>query len=243
MRKAIFVTGTDTGVGKTVVAAALAGALRRRGVDAGVMKPVATGCTIADGEVFCADTNFLRAAAGLTEPDFMITPVALEPPLAPSVAARRASTPFTIRQLTIALEELLERHDVVLVEGIGGLLVPLDDETLVIDLVEKMRASLLIVARPTLGTINHTLLTIEAAWRREIRIAGVVFCETRPGDRDVSTDTNAGEIVRVSGVRFLGTLPFDPDASVADCRVGRIVDLALKHLDVDGIIERELKEE
>ncbi len=243
MRKAIFVTGTDTGVGKTVVAGALAGAMRRRGINAGVMKPVATGCTIADGEVFCADTNFLRAASGVAEPDFLITAVTLEPPLAPSVAARMVATPFTINQMTVGLEDLFERHDVVLVEGIGGLLVPLDDETLVVDLVVKMRASLLVVARPTLGTINHTLLTVEAAWARDLRVAGVVFCETRANDRDVSTGTNAEEIVRISGVRFLGTLPFDPDASVADCRPGRIVDLALEHLDVDGIIQREVKEE
>ncbi len=243
MPKAILVTGTDTGVGKTVVTAALAGALRRRGVDAGVMKPVATGCTLANGEVFSPDTNFLRAASGVTEPDFMITPVTLEPPLAPSVAARMVATPWSVNQVTIGLEDLFERHPVVLIEGVGGFLVPLNGDMLVADLAVKLKANVLIVARPTLGTINHTLLTVEAAWSRGVRVAGVVFCETRAGDRDASTGTNADEISRVAGVHLLGTLPFDPETSVADCRVGRIVDLAEQHLDVEGFIRRECTEE
>ena len=243
MPKVFLVTGTDTGVGKTVVTAALAGALRRRGVDAGVMKPIATGCTLAGGEVACADARFLRAATGVTEPDFMITPVALEPPLAPSVATRMSGAAWSMNQITIGVEEMLDRHPVLLLEGIGGFLVPLDDETLLCDLAKTMGLTLIIVARPTLGTVNHTLLTIEAAWSRELRVAGVVFCETRENDRDLSTDTNAEEIERIAGVHLLGTMPFDPETSVDQGRVGRIVDLAEKHLDVEGFIRRELGEE
>ncbi len=242
MPRAILVTGTDTNVGKTVVTAALAGALRRRGVNAGVMKPIATGCTVADGEYYSPDTVFLRKATGVAEPDFMVTPVMLEPPLAPSVAARMVATPFPMNQVRAGIEDLFERHPVVLVEGVGGFLTPLDNETLVCDMAAKLRMTVLVVARPTLGTINHTLLTLEAAWARGLRVAGVVFCETKPDDRDASTDTNAEEISRIAGVRLLGTLSYDPLTSVEECRVGDIVDLAEQHLDVKGFIERECGE-
>ena len=243
MRKIFLITGTDTGVGKTVVTGALAGALRRRGVNAGVMKPFASGCARVEGEPSCADAQFLRAASGIPEPDFMVTPIALEPPLAPAVAARISNAEWSKGQLTIAFEEMLSRHPVLLVEGVGGLMVPLDDETLVIDLAERMAMTVIVVARPTLGTINHALLTIDAVWHREMRVAGVVYCETRANDRDLSTATNAGEIARISGVHNLGTLPFDPETSVEGCRTGRIVELALERLDVDGFIRRELKKE
>jgi dethiobiotin synthetase len=239
-------------VGKTVVTAALAGALRRRRINAGVMKPVATGCkwtgagspgtdAFSQASLFSPDTNFLRAATGVTEPDFMLTPVCLEPPLAPAVAARMTATTLSMRQIAIGLLELCERHDVVLVEGVGGFLVPLDDETLLSDVAQRMKMTVLVVARPTLGTINHTLLTVEAVWRRELRIAGVVFCETRSGQRDASTATNADEIARISGVRILGTLPYDPETSVEECRIGRIIDLAEENLDIEGFIRRECK--
>ena len=103
MPKPILITGTDTGVGKTVVTAGLAAALRARGVNAGVMKPVASGCTIADGVMVSPDTDFLRAVTGVTEPDFMLTPVMLEPPLAPTVAARMAATPRCPRRFRTGL--------------------------------------------------------------------------------------------------------------------------------------------
>jgi dethiobiotin synthetase len=242
MRKTILVTGTDTGVGKTVVGGALAGALRRKGINAGVMKPVATGCATEDGEAFSLDTRFLRAVSGVEEPDFMLTPVALEPPLAPAVATRMTSAEWSARQVSIALEELLDRHPIVFVEGVGGFMVPLNNELLVCDFAKRHGMTVVVVARPTIGTINHALLTVEAAWRRDLRVAGVVFSQTRADDRDLSTETNAAEIARISGVRILGTLPFDPEASVEGLRPGRLVDLALEHLDITGFIERECRE-
>ncbi len=241
LRKTFLVTGTDTGVGKTVVTGALAGALRRKGVNAGIMKPVASGCERTEGGPNCVDARFLRAASGVSEPDFMLTPVALEPPLAPSVAARIGGASWTWNAVNVAVEELLDRHPVLLIEGVGGLMVPLDDETLLLDFAERRKMTIVVVARPTLGTINQTLLTVAAAWHRELRVAGIVYCETRPDDRDLSTGTNAPEIARISGVHNLGTLPFDPAVSVDACRPGRIVDSALANLDIDGFIERELK--
>jgi dethiobiotin synthetase len=239
MSTVILVTGTDTGVGKTVVTAGLAGALRRRGVNAGVMKPVATGCTVADGLPHSSDTDFLRAVTGVEEPDWMITPVCLEPPLAPAVAARITGVVVSVNLITQNLYDLCDRHPVVLVEGIGGFLVPLNDETLLSEFAEQMDMTVLIVARPGLGTINHTLLTVEAVRLRNLRIAGVVFNQTRPDETDASTDTNPGEIERIAGIRILGTLPFDPELSVEDRVPGNLVELVEANLDVRGFIDRE----
>ncbi|KPJ52438.1 MAG: hypothetical protein AMS16_06370 [Planctomycetes bacterium DG_58] len=239
MSSVILVTGTDTAVGKTVVTAGLAAAIRSRGIDAGVMKVAATGCTISDGYICSADTQFLRALTGVTEPDWMIAPICLEPPLAPAVAARLTGVGVSWDQVKQGVVDLCERHPVVLVEGVGGLLVPLDDEMLLADVAERLGMTVLIVARPGLGTINHTLLTIEAVQMRELRVAGVVFCQTFEDEEDVSTATNPAEIERIAGVHILGTLPFDPELSVEECRAGRLVELVEEHLDVEGFIRRE----
>lgn len=242
MSLVILVTGTDTGVGKTVVTAGLSAALRARGIDAGVMKPVASGCPLDDdGYVHSPDTSFLRVVSGVDDPEFMITPVCLEPPLAPAVAARASGVPVQMKDVRQALVDLRERHSVVLVEGVGGFLVPLDDETLLGDLAERLGMTALIVARPGLGTINHTLLTIEAVQMRDLRVAGVVFCETPEcgPENDESIATNAGEIERIAGVHMLGMLPFDAGLSVEECRPGRLAELVEEHLDVEGFIRRE----
>ena len=241
MGKAILVVGTDTGVGKTVVTGALAGALNRRGVRAGVMKPIASGCLRdANGTLYSPDTEFLRAATGIVEADFTLTQVYLEAPLAPAVAARVSGEAVSLRDIRPALFDLSDRYDVVLVESVGGFMVPIDDETLFSDLAERLELPVLIVARCGLGTINHTLLTIEAVKMRELRTAGFVFCRTSAEPLDLSAETNAAEIQRIAGVHFLGTLPFDPGAGVERCAPGRIVELAEQHLDVEGFIRREI---
>jgi len=242
MSKVILITGTDTGVGKTVVTAGLVAALRARGIDAGVMKPVASGCTIADGVMYSPDTDFLRTVTGVTEPDFMVTPVMLEPPLAPAVASRMTGVPVTVNQIQVGLYNLTERHPVVLVEGVGGFLVPVNDEMLMSDLAEKLCDSVLIVARSGLGTINHTLLTIEAVQMRGLRVAGVVFNHAYADDVDASTDTNPAEIERIAGVHLLGTLPFDPELSVEACSPGALVESVETNLDVEGFIRRECED-
>jgi dethiobiotin synthetase len=243
MSTVILVTGTDTGVGKTVVTAGLVSALRRRGINAGVMKPVATGCERDEnGDFISPDTEFLCAVTGVEDPYFMVTPVCLEPALAPAVAARTSGVTEIAEDIRQGLNDLLERHPVLLVEGVGGFLVPLDDEVLLADVAEKFAMTVLIVARCGLGTINHTLLTIEAVRMRNLRIAGVVFNHVSAGDTDASTATNPEEIERITGVRMLGTLPFDPGLSVEHCTSGRLTELVEEHLDVEGFIRRECGE-
>jgi len=241
MGLAILITGTDTGVGKTAVTAGLAAALRRRGFDVGVMKPVATGgFRSEDNCVLSADALFLQSVADVEEAIWMINPVCMEPPLAPSAASRLTGTPVDFATLKQVFLDMTEVHAVTLVEGIGGFFVPLNDDMLVADLAEYFGMPVLIVAHAGLGTINHTLLTVEAVRTRDLRTVGVVLNETHEDDGDPSRATNAHEIERIGEVYILGTLPFDPEMNVEEGIPGKLVDNVEQNIDVEGFIRREL---
>lgn len=194
----IFISGTDTGVGKTFVACGLAAALRAAGADVGVMKPVATGSpgnsqfpNPKSQRLRPDDTSLLMTAARSDDPLPLVTPFAYAPPISPDQAARLARRPVRLAPILAAYRMLArrpfdssrpasglargKRTRFMIVEGIGGLLVPLGPKLLVADLAQALGLPLLIVARAGLGTLNHTLLTLEAARRRGLRVAGVVL--------------------------------------------------------------------
>jgi dethiobiotin synthetase len=167
----LFITGTDTAIGKTLVGCALARGLRQAGVDVGVMKPVETGVT----EAGPLDALALRDAAGVQDELELICPLQFTMPAAPQVAAmaeHRHANSGTIRS---AFDTLAQRHELLLVEGAGGLLVPLDEKMTMADLAVALELPVLIVARAALGTINHTRLSIEACAARGIEVLGVVI--------------------------------------------------------------------
>jgi dethiobiotin synthetase len=171
----IFVTGTDTGVGKTVATAALGLALRGAGIDVGVMKPVETGAVWRDGRRVGEDAAVLRRLIAPDDPPEDVNPVALELPAAPSAAAKHAGTVIDLARIREAYARLAARHARLLVEGAGGLLVPLDAKTTMADLALALAAPLVVVARQRLGTINHTLLTLREADRLGCRVLGVIL--------------------------------------------------------------------
>jgi len=171
MAAGVFITGTDTGVGKTVVSCALARGLREAGVDVGVMKPAETG-VLAAGPL---DALALIQAAQVEDELELVCPVQFEVPAAPQASAIAAHQVVRVDRIQRAYEELLSRHSFMLVEGAGGLLVPLDEKTTMADLAEKLELPVLIVARASLGTINHTLLTLEACATRCLDVVGVVL--------------------------------------------------------------------
>ncbi|HEY1012606.1 MAG TPA: dethiobiotin synthase [Herpetosiphonaceae bacterium] len=207
MRKGIFVTGTDTGVGKTVVTAALAAGLRARGLRVGVMKPAETGCAQRDGELVPEDALFLRAAAECQAPLELICPYRLPEPLAPALAAELAGVEIEMERLQSCYAELAASHDVVLVEGAGGLLVPLTATHTMRDLAAALDLPVLVVSRNVLGTINHTLLTLEAL--RERPVLGVVLnAAQRPDDRAAAS--NARALRQWAAAPLLATLPHVP---------------------------------
>ncbi|AGA30654.1 dethiobiotin synthase [Singulisphaera acidiphila] len=212
----LFVVGTDTGVGKTRVAAAIARILTGQGRRVGVLKPVATGA-IRRGESWeCEDGEALIRAVGGSIPLERVVPLIYEEPLAPSVAARRLGTPLAPEQVVQGVRASLgwwsERADVMVVEGVGGLLAPLAERMTVVDLAEALDYPLLIVARRGLGTLNHTLMTVECAQRRGLRVAGIVLNSPEPGEPGVAELTNAEELARLVGpISILGEPPYQPD--------------------------------
>lgn len=171
MTRGCFVTGTDTGVGKTVVATAIVRGLRARGIDAVGMKPIETGVH-GDGP---ADGLALHEAADGAASLEDVCPVRFALPAAPAVAAAAESRRVDLAAVHAACAQLSARHDFVVVEGAGGLLVPIADDVDMADLALALGLPLVIVARTRLGTINHTRLTLDIATARGLEIAGVIF--------------------------------------------------------------------
>ncbi len=210
MGSAILVTGTDTGVGKTVVAAALARALRRLGRDVGVMKPAATGVPPDE------DAELLVEAAGSDDPLDVVSPVRLREPLAPAVAADRAGVAVDPAAVHRAFDALSARHEVLVVEGVGGLLVPVAWGWTVADMAVDLGLPVVVVARIGLGTINHAALTVEAARRRGLRILGVLLNPAEPGPAGPAEETNPAAVGRTCGAPLLGVLPRIPAGRTRD---------------------------
>ena len=233
MEKGVFVTGCDTGVGKTVIAGAIAASIKAHGPDVGVMKPVASGAKEIENKLVSEDAVYLKKIIDNTDDDALVNPILLKPPIAPTIAASKAGIPINIDKILKAYEALTSRHDFVVVEGVGGLMVPIDDTLFVADLARKMDLALVIVTGDYLGAINHTLLTIEYARNRNLRIKGIVINMLKNGDDLVR------EIEKYSSVPILGTIPFKEDISVEDCVYGDIVEDFRREIDISKIMRRE----
>jgi len=172
--KGFFVTGTDTGVGKTVIAAALIKAAGLLGVKACGMKPVETGCAREGNVMMPSDGMFLKEIARMDETVSQITPCCFEHALAPMVSAEMEGTSIDINKIRGAFDKLGRSYQAIIVEGVGGLLVPINRDYFVLDLAKEMRLPMVVVARPGLGTINHTLLTVNYALREGLNVAGII---------------------------------------------------------------------
>jgi len=200
--KGIFITGTDTGVGKTAVAAALAWSLRSKGVDVGVMKPVQSG----DDD----DAALLIEASGTRDSPCIVNQYTFKPPLAPSLAARMAGVEIEPELIKDSCKTIMGRHNRTIVEGAGGIMVPLvergDKSYLVSDLIVELGLPVIIVARAGLGTVNHTLLTIDHARHKGIDILGVIV-NGCPAEPSTSEENNPVMIAGLSGIPVLAVLP------------------------------------
>lgn len=237
MRHGIFVTGTDTGVGKTVVAAGLAAALRREGVDVGAMKPIASGGIERGGRLVSEDALVLQEAAGADDPLELVNPVCVALALAPLIAAEREGATIDIDVVDRAWEKLRARHKCVIVEGVGGAAVPITNELLAIDLAPRWQLPTLIVARPALGTINHCVLTVDFARRRGCELIGIVFCDTAGEARGIAEATNAEAVARFTGLRVLGEVPFSEQLAAGRRPPDLAADLLAAAMDIASLIE------
>ncbi len=193
-------TGTDTGVGKTVVTGGIVAALRARGHNVGVAKPLQSGALADDP---AGDAMLLREWSGVSETATEIAPYSFAAALAPSVAAELEGRVVTLVDAVDAVHAIAERHDAVVVEGAGGLIVPLGPDWTVADLAVALALPVLVVARAGLGTVNHSSLTVRVLRSLGLDPVGVVL----NGPADESSRRNAQLIEELADVRVLGHTP------------------------------------
>ena len=203
--KAIFITGTDTGVGKTFFAAALARLLARQGLRVGVMKPVESG--VDDVEVLGEDASLLSWAAINDQPAELVSPYRLHSPVAPSVAASHEGVKIIPSVINDAFDKLCDSHDYVIVEGAGGLMTPIAGGFLIADLIQLLQLKALLVCRPNLGTINHTMLSLFSAQQLGIDTAGYII-NGMPDNPDMAEDQAPHALASLATAELLGVTPY-----------------------------------
>lgn len=203
----IFITGTDTGVGKTFVACGLAALLRDAGYRVGVMKPAETGCVEKEGELFPEDAVRLKEASGSADPLEKICPYRFIDPLAPAVAAERSGITLDIDRIRKIYEGIRAGNDITLVEGAGGLLVPLLPHYTYADLAKLLKLPVLVVAANRLGALNHLLLTLEHASCRGLRVVGYVLNRLDPAP-SLAAETNRDALRTLTAAPCVGEIPF-----------------------------------
>ena len=208
--KGVVVVGTDTDAGKTMVSAALVAGLRQNGVPAGYLKPLASECAPGpEGQPVSPDVKLLDRLVGLKEPLHTLNPVCLRAPLSPLAAAREEGVELSLTASAASCREFLAGQEFGVIEGVGGLLVPIAPGRTFRDLAVELGLPVVVAARPGLGTINHSLLTIEALKRAGLPVVGFIFSHTQPADPgDPSIKENHALIKEYSGAPFLGALPY-----------------------------------
>ncbi len=219
--KGIFVTGTDTGVGKTVVTAAIAWNLKQSGKDVAVMKPIQTGTNISG----LTDIEFVQKVLGADCLPDDCCPYSFPDPLAPLVASMLVGQRINIDKIKDSYNRLSSENETVIVEGAGGLLVPILEDYFMSDLALDLDLPIVIVTRPNLGTLNHTLLTLESAEKRGLDVAGIVI-SNYPWDPGLPEQTNPELILGMTGVNILGVFPNDNSISVEKGEIGNIREIA-----------------
>jgi dethiobiotin synthetase len=270
----LFVTGTDTGVGKTLIAGAIARILTDKGLKVGVFKPIATGCKHSpvrrsfseDGSLgeggseigwdglISDDTKFLSWCANSDLSLSTITPVGYRTPAAPIVSAACDGPAIDFDRIAAAYKDICQNSDIVIVEGIGGVRVPLTEEFDLLDLAVEFALPAVIVARPNLGTINHTLMTIDcvraacgeqACLERsrksrtaKLKIAGVVINGYKATESTTAEDTAAETIEKYGDVEVLAVVPFDETVSIEKPNLGEVILASLAGCDWEKLVRR-----
>lgn len=234
--KGIFITGTDTGVGKTIVTAAIAWNMAQAGKKVAVMKPIQTG-TVVSGPT---DLEFVQSLVGHDSHVEGSCPYMFPDPVAPLVASMLSGERINIKKIKDSYLKLSEENDTVIVEGAGGFLVPILEDYFMSDLALDLDIPIVIVARPNLGTLNHTLLTLESAQKKGLEVAGIVI-SNYPWDPGIPEQTNPELLMSMTGVNILGVLPHDNSLSVEKGDVGNLREIAKTGLskDLGGTFEIE----
>jgi dethiobiotin synthetase len=240
MPKGFFITGTDTGVGKTIISAALVKAVQFLGFRAVGMKPIETGCQktvesrqhTAYGNNFLnpADGMFLRNMSGAEESLDLITPVRFENPLAPLPASEREGIPVDMEKITNAFATFAHKYTVLIIEGVGGILVPITKDYFVLDMAKDFGLPVIVVTRPGLGMINHTLLTVNYALKEGLTVGGIIINYSRPAEGTIAEQTNPKVLATICPIPVLGIFPY-----LKNIGGDAIEEAAVKNLNLDII--------
>ena len=232
--RGIFIIGTDTDVGKTVVSAGLMYLLMKKKVQAAYFKPVASGEVKVGDVAMPADAAFVRAASGFTERSERVTPFAFADAVAPHLAARLTGRSIDMDVIRKSLDDLKNQYDVIVAEGAGGLAIPLNDEGFMqYDLIRELNFPCLLVCRAGLGTINHTLLTLFAAKSVGLAVKGIII--NRAGETLIEQD-NIRMIRKLSGLEAIFTLPAITGMDSETLQTGNLRDVFDRSIAVDDIL-------
>jgi|SRR3989338_3071084 len=224
MTKSIFITGTDTDVGKTVIIGCLATALLRKGKKIAVYKPVQCG-NLLKGRVKSPDLALIRKLSGISE-DCLFNDYSFRFASSPHLAARLENRKVNINSIKNHYREISKKFDYVLIEGAGGLIVPLTKDYTVLDLIDDLRVPVLVVSRAGLGTINHTSLAISALKSRNIKIIGIIMDFYKGGKIE---DDNKKIIEQLNSVLIIGAVPFSKNLK-------KLADKAEKYINMEKIL-------
>lgn len=225
--KGIFITGTGTEIGKTVIAGCLAATLKDAGINVGVMKPICSGDNL--------DAQYLKHAAQVNDSLTLINPIYLKYPLAPSVSARIQDKEIDINEIDEAIDILSKKYDFLIVEGVGGIAVPIKDDYFVAHLIHHLQMPILIVADVGLGTINHTMLTVSFAQAFNLKIVGIILNQHNPNEPGLAEQTNPHEIEKITQVPVIGVLPYQKRLDCANPDRNFMVDFFSQHVDNNRI--------
>ena len=230
MPKGFFITATDTGVGKTIAAGAVIKAMNFLGLKPCAMKPIESGCG-REGDILVPfDGMFLKQIAHVDEPLTTITPCCFESPLAPLSASEVDMREIDMAEIKRAFVRLSTKYDTIVVEGIGGLMVPILKDFYTVDLAREFRLPLLVIARPGLGTVNHIMLTVNCALNAGLQVAGVILSYSKPPENSLAETTNQKLLSQVCPVPIIGIFPYlktvDEDT---------IAKAAIKNLSLEGL--------
>lgn len=234
----LFITATDTDVGKTVITGVIAAALKARELQVGVMKPMASGGIVnQQGELIAEDATFLMKAAGFEESQRgAVNPLCLGPALTPAVAATISGITIDMPAIVGAYHELRKNYEPVIVEGVGGITAPLWQNYLLVDFMVELGLPVIVVTRPNLGTINHTVLTIEYARSRGLEVAGIIINGWNEREVGILEKSNEEYMTRLTGVPIVGKFPYSPGISTGTITPEELAELGEKYLQMDEII-------
>ncbi len=228
--KAYFITGTDTGVGKTAITAGLAGSMRKLGINVGVMKPIASGIPQKTGSK-SLDVDIIVEASKTKDSEELINPVFLPIPTSPYDATKLLSLPVDMPLILTTFTKLLSIHDILLVEGIGGIMTPITKNFFVADMIKAMGIETIIVTRATLGTLNHTMMTYQLCKDYGIKVKGLVI--NNFDEKGTAAEKNAPMTLHeITGLDILGVVPFIKDYN----KIDTMIEMVGKKVDVKSLI-------